>query len=110
MTLFFDHDLSYRPCDRLSDLFPGSTNADREGMATAEDSAIWRFAAAEGYVIVTRDADFPAMAALLGSPPPVVWLRNGNSSTATTEAFIRGRAVEIAEWLSQEGTTVLELM
>lgn len=40
-------------------------------------------------MLVTLDADFAEMAALLGPPPKVIWLRCGNQHTAAVESLIR---------------------
>ena len=38
---------------------------------------------ANGFAIVSQDADFAEMAVLLRPSPKVIWLRIGNQSTAT---------------------------
>lgn len=48
----------------------------------AEDKEIWDWAKKEGFAIVTNDEDFLNLNTLYGSPPPVVLLKIGNSSTA----------------------------
>jgi predicted nuclease of predicted toxin-antitoxin system len=45
----------------------------------ADDQTIWVYAKDRGYVIVTKDEDFQAMANKQGTiPPQVVWVRLGN--------------------------------
>jgi predicted nuclease of predicted toxin-antitoxin system len=45
----------------------------------ANDRTIWAYAKDRGYVIVTKDEDFQAMANRQGTiPPQVVWVRLGN--------------------------------
>ncbi|PZQ88302.1 MAG: hypothetical protein DI534_12655 [Leifsonia xyli] len=51
------------------------------GLRDATDDEIWRFAEAEGLVIVSKDEDFALRVRRVGSPPSVVWLRVGNVST-----------------------------
>jgi len=41
---------------------------------------------------VSLDADFAEIAALLGPPPKVIWLRCGNQSTAVVEDILRSHA------------------
>lgn len=54
--------------------------------------AIWDYAAAQGFVIVTKDADFLELALLRGPPPKVIFLRLGNCPTgAILLALERGR-------------------
>jgi predicted nuclease of predicted toxin-antitoxin system len=89
MKLLFDENLSFRLCDLLSDLFPGSQHVRLAGLERADDLTLWRYATANGYVLVTLDADFAELAALFGTPPKVIWLRRGNRSTAEVEALLR---------------------
>jgi predicted nuclease of predicted toxin-antitoxin system len=96
MKLLFDQNLSFKLSQRLIDLFPGSVQARLVGLAEAEDRVVWNNARAHWYTLVTLDADFAELAALLGSPPKVIWLRCGNQPTAAIEKLIRDRADLIA--------------
>ena len=42
---------------------------------------IWEFAKSNGYTLVTFDSDFYDLSVVNGSPPKIIWLRIGNSST-----------------------------
>ena len=53
----------------------------------AEDEEIWAAAKRGAYIVVTKDEDFAQMAARLGPPPQVLWLRLGNS---TNQRFFHG--------------------
>jgi predicted nuclease of predicted toxin-antitoxin system len=46
-------------------------------------------------MLVSRDVDFAEMAALLGPPPKVIWLRSGNQSTASVGETLRHHAEAI---------------
>jgi predicted nuclease of predicted toxin-antitoxin system len=96
MKLLFDQNLSYKLCRSLADLFPESAQVRRAGLAEADDRAVWSYAAAHGFTLVSFDADFVEMATLLGSPPKLVWLRRGNQPTAVIEAILREHAEAIA--------------
>jgi len=96
MKLLFDQNLSFRLCDLLNDLFPGSGQVRRLGMAEVDDRTIWRFAGTNGFVLVTLDADFAEMAALHGPPPKVIWLRRGNQPTMAIEDLLRRHRHAIA--------------
>jgi len=89
MKLLFDQNLSFRLCHQLADLYPGSSQVRLVGLANADDRAIWQYAAANGHALVSLDYDFAEMAALLGPPPKVIWLRCGNQRTATIEDLLR---------------------
>lgn len=107
MKLLFDQNLSYRLARALQDLFPGSTQVRLEGLDQADDAVIWRYAAEQGFCIVSLDADFAQMSALHGSPPKVVWLRCGNQPTVSVEGLVRGRALQI---MALEATANLDCL
>ena len=89
MKLLFDQNLSFKLCRKLTDLFPASSQARLAGLDAAEDAAIWDFAAANSFVLVTQDVDFANLAMLHGPPPKVVWLRCGNQPTSFIESLLR---------------------
>ena len=105
----FDQNLSFKLCDRLADLFPGSSQARLMGLDRADDRTLWERAAASGFVLVTQDADFAEMAALYGPPPKVVWLRGGNWSTAAVEAMLRRAHALLLDFARDEDAACLEL-
>ncbi len=96
MKLLFDQNLSFKLCRELTDLFPGSVQVRLVGLADATDRAVWAYAKANGFTLVSLDSDFAEMAALLGPPPKVVWLRCGNQPTAVVETLLRSHAAAIA--------------
>lgn len=110
MRLLFDENLSFRLCGRLADLFPGSVQVRLEGLEHADDRAIWDHARLHGLVVVTHDADFADLAALLGPPPQVLLLRGGNSSTDEVEALLRRHADAIRNGLADPELACLELI
>ena len=81
--------------DGVADLFPESSHVALVGLERASDEAVWVYAKANGFVIVTKDADFNDLSILRGFPPKVVWLRLGNCTTAQIECAIREHRVEI---------------
>ena len=58
MRLLFDQNLSPRLVDALADLHGGSSHVRNEGLRTADDDTVWAYAARQGFVIVSKDADF----------------------------------------------------
>lgn len=89
MKLLFDQNLSFKLCLRLKDLFPNSQQVRLLGMSDSNDRDIWRHSAENDFIIVTQDSDFADLAALLGSPPKVLWLRCGNQPTSMIEDLLR---------------------
>jgi len=109
LRLLFDQNLSYRLCRRLADLFAGSEQAVRAGLAEADDVSIWTYAARHDLTIVTHDADFAELAALRGPPPKIIWLRCGNRPTDEIEKLIRARAPTIRSFIEDEWAACLEV-
>jgi predicted nuclease of predicted toxin-antitoxin system len=108
MKLLFDQNLSFKLCQRLTDLFPGSSQVRLLGLAEADDRTIWRHAGAGGFVLVSLDADFAEMAGLLGPPPKVIWLRCGNQPTAAIEDLFRGHS-ELISTFENDASACLEI-
>jgi predicted nuclease of predicted toxin-antitoxin system len=69
MKLLFDQNLSFRLCRLLNDLFPDSSHVQLLGLASASDRALWEYAKSNDFVVVSLDADFAEMSALLGGRP-----------------------------------------
>ena len=109
MRLLFDHNLSPRLVELLSDVFPGSTHTSLEGLERADDADIWDLAAGHGYTIVTKDADFQDMATLRGGLPKVVWLRLGNCTTSDIERVLRDNESAVIDLDASDSTHVLVL-
>jgi predicted nuclease of predicted toxin-antitoxin system len=59
------------------------------GLERADDESIWQYAAEHALVIVTKDADFRQRSFLFGTPPKVIWIRRGNSSTDDILGLLR---------------------
>ena len=95
MKLLLDENLSPRLMEDLRDRYPDVVHVRDVGLASANDDDVWKFAASNARMIVTKDADFNQRAFLIG-PPKVIWLRVGNATTS-----------EIAQLLSQRHSDVL---
>lgn len=88
MKLLFDENLSFKLCERLAGMYPGSSQVRLLGLAEADDRTVWNYARDEGFILVSLDADFADRAALLGPPPKVIWLRRGNRPTDVIEKLL----------------------
>jgi len=95
MKLLFDQNLSHRLVGQLAAEFPGSARVRDVGLAAAPDPEVWAHAAANGFVIVSKDTDFQQRALFRGHPPKVIWVRLGNRSTAAVSALLRSRLADI---------------
>ena len=109
MSLLFDQNLSRRLPALLAAEFPGSGQVIAAGLATADDRAVWAYAAAHGLAVVSKDADFAQLSAGLGPPPKVIWLRIGNGPTRDVVALLRTQAADVQAFLADPAAAVLEL-
>jgi predicted nuclease of predicted toxin-antitoxin system len=109
MKLLFDQNLSFKLCEAIADLFPESNHVGLSGLSEADDRKVWDHAKAKGFAIVSQDVDFAEMAALLGPPPKVIWLRTGNQSTAATSTLLRRHAELIVAFGNDDGVACLEI-
>lgn len=89
MKLLFDQNLSFRLVKALQVEYPDSRHVRDVGLGDASDEVVWRYAAEQGYTVVTKDADFHQRSFLFGAPPKIVWLRCGNASTQAIETLLR---------------------
>jgi len=92
VSLLFDQNLSRRLPALLAVVFPGCEQTFSAGLATADDRAVWSYAAA------------------VGPPPKVVWLRIGNGPTQSVLAILQTRATEIRAFMADPAFGVLELL
>ncbi|MGQ0541757.1 MAG: DUF5615 family PIN-like protein [Blastocatellia bacterium] len=95
MKLLFDQNLSWRLCNILADIFPDSDHIRNLGLQESEDIDIWKFAKSNGFVIVSKDADFQQRSLLFGHPSKIVWLRVGNCSVIAIEDLLIRHSISI---------------
>ena len=95
MRLLLDQNLSPRLLTLLADLYPGSIHVRDVGLESADDEIVWRYAAAHGLTIVSKDADFHERSFVYGHPPKVVWLRRGNCSTDEIAGLLRAHHADL---------------
>jgi predicted nuclease of predicted toxin-antitoxin system len=96
MKLLFDESLSPRLVLLLSDLFPESESALRNGLGRTGDRRILEYAAAHDFVLVATDSDFER---LLKQVPgaKVVILRSCDYPTDVAADVLRRNAIRIAQ-------------
>ena len=95
MKLLFDENLSPRLVEQLKAEFPNSLHVRDAGLERALDDAVWSYARENGFVIVSKDADFHQLSFLFGPPPKVIWIRRGNCSTTEIAALRRDHQSDI---------------
>ena len=69
MKLLLDENLSRRLVPFLLHDFPGISQVVLLGLESATDTQVWQTAKNQGFVIVTRDADFEELSLVWGGHP-----------------------------------------
>lgn len=100
MKLLLDENLSPKLPALLNDLYPGSTQIELLGLRGAADSAVWEYAKAGDYVLVSKDNDFRQRSFRFGAPPKVVWLSVGNAGTDLILRLLRESRDEIERFVA----------
>jgi predicted nuclease of predicted toxin-antitoxin system len=109
MKLLFDENISYKLCQRLSDVFPNSSHIKTFQLERGEDIQIWEFAKGKNFIIVTQDSDFNDISTIRGFPPYVIWLRTGNAKTMEIEKVLRQNYQQIVEIVKTGNQGVIEI-
>jgi len=65
------------------------------------DAVLWEHARRDGWVILTKDADFFDRLLLQGPPPKVAWVRTGNLRRRALEAMLEARLSVILRLLKE---------
>ena len=110
MKLLLDENLSRRLIPFLQHDFPDSSQVVLLGMESASDREVWSRAKADGYVVVTRDADFQELSLVWGAPPPVIRLRTPNQSRAAVLKLLLDSKDAIVEALETRGMASIEII
>lgn len=107
--LLLDENLSPRLVSRLAAAYPGSQHVRQVGLQASSDQAIWEYAKAESYVIVTKDDDFSRLSFLRGAPPKVIWLLVGNAGTEPVATLLDFSQPTVAAFLADPEESLLVL-
>jgi predicted nuclease of predicted toxin-antitoxin system len=108
--LLFDENLSRKLVDRLAELYPDSIHVAQAGLIKSPDRAIWEFAKAGNFVIVSTDTDLYELAVTIGPPPKVVWLRRWAHPTRDAERVLRREAIRITDFAANPGSCPKSVM
>ena len=92
MRLLLDENLSDRVIPRIVDLYPESLHVKALGLVSTDDGIIWEYAKSNGFMIVSKDADFHQRSILYGHPPKFIYLRIGNSPTSKITQILMDNA------------------
>ena len=109
MKLLLDENLSHRLVTRLEEAFPGTVSVDYIGLRSQPDTAIWDYAATQGFAIVSKDEDLRQLSFFRGHPPKVVWLAVGNAGTDQIADLLLRNKNRIIAFLGQAEESLLTL-
>ncbi len=93
----------------LASEYPGRVHAREVGLRGAEDRQIWDYARAQGFAIVSKDADFAERSFVEGFPPKVIWLDVGNAATTIIADLLRRERPRVEAFEKQDETSFLIL-
>lgn len=109
MKLLFDENLSPGLVEALSGLFPDSAHVHQCQLGSCDDAAIWEYAKANAFTIISKDSDFQERSVLFGAPPKIIWLRAKNCSSADLETLLRAAFPTIRKFIQDDTETCLIL-
>jgi len=109
MMLLFDQNISFKVAKKIQDIFPAAKHLSDLKLEGAKDIEVWEFAKNNNYCIVTFDFDFIDISTLKGSPPKIIWLRIGNSTTEKIALRLQSDAKLIKDFLISHDTAFLEI-
>lgn len=84
-----------------------AVHVDDVGLRDVDDADVSKFAEAEEAIVVTKDRDFIAPL-LIGSSPPIVWVRTGNAPTREILKTFDANWDEVEAYLAQ-GFAIVEI-
>lgn len=84
-----------------------SENVKTLGLINTDDALIWQYAKVNGFVIVSKDADFQQRSLVYGHPPKFIYLRIGNSPTSKITQILRDNFAIINEFIDSEVESIL---
>lgn len=109
MKLLLEENLSDRIIYRITDLYPNSEHIKTLPLINTDDTVIWEYAKANGFVIVSKDSDFHQRSLLYGHPPKIIYLRIGNSPTSKITQILRFNFDTIIQFEDSEAESILVL-
>lgn len=110
MKLLLDESLSRRLIPFLQHDYPGSNQVVLLGMESASDKEVWQKARDDGYVILTRDADFQELSLVWGQSPKVIRLKTLNQSRAARLKILLENKDAITESLITHDLASVEIL
>ena len=109
MTIWLDAQLPPQICAWLEDTYGIRALPIRDvGLRDARDREIYRRAASEGVILMSKDRDFVDLSMEFGAPPYVIWLTFGNTSNARWREIL-STTLEDALRMIEHGESIVEI-
>ncbi len=93
----------------MEEYFPGTSQVALLELDEAFDIDIWRYAANNDFVIVTKDSDFEELSVLHGAPPKVIWIKSGNTNNKNLLKVLIDNQCTILSTLAGSDINCLEI-
>jgi predicted nuclease of predicted toxin-antitoxin system len=106
MKLLFDESLSPRLVQLLSDLFPESESALRNGLTGVGDRGILDYAAVNDFMLVSTDSDFKGLVTQIPGATVVI-LRSCDYPTDVAAEALRHNAIRLAELQNSDNQLIV---
>ena len=100
MRLLFDQNISFRIIKKTESFLPHANQVRLLGLENCKDIEIWEYARSNCYTIVTFDTDFYDISLIKGTPPKIIWLRMGNTSTESIVDCLKANYELIIEFIT----------
>jgi predicted nuclease of predicted toxin-antitoxin system len=98
--LLLDQNISFRVVRALQAIYPGCCQVRELGLENASDFEISKYAKQHGLAIVTFDLDFYELSLVHGSPPKIIWLRIGNSTSQALVGLLQEKSSIVYAFLT----------
>jgi predicted nuclease of predicted toxin-antitoxin system len=109
MKLLFDQNISHRIINLVQQEFPNAQQVRHLNLENYTDNQLWQFAKENDFSIVTFDSDFIDITTLKGTPPKIIWLRLGNTSTISIANKIISNKSQIYDFLLSADSAFMEI-
>jgi predicted nuclease of predicted toxin-antitoxin system len=109
LKILLDENLSRRLVPALNARWPGSSQVALLGLERASDADLCAYAAAQGFVICSKDDDFHRLVAARGYRPQLIHVALGNASNDQILSALLSAADRIEQALADPLTGVVVL-
>lgn len=93
----------------MEQYFAGSVHVGKVGLSSVSDLEILNYAIKNNYIIVSKDYDFFEYISFNGSPPKLILIKTGNTSTKVIIELLRVNIGNIQRFINDKSKDILEL-